>query len=104
MTISQSILIRPLPNRLDEFVSRLAKSKTLYEQNGCKVSFYRSVAGPAPNGVLMVSTVDDWDQWAKAAAAIENNADFAAIQRQHADDPAGEVLAQGILKEFELPS
>ena len=104
MSISQSVLVRPLPNKLDEFISRLAKSKTLYEQNGSRVSFYRTVAGPAPNAVLIVSTVDDWDQWSKAASAIENNADFAAIQREHAADPAAEVLATGILKEFELPS
>ena len=84
-------------------MARLAKGKALYEKSGAKVSFYRSVAGPAPNTVLMVSTVNGWDEWSKAAAAIEGNEAYAAFEREHIQDPAAEVLATGILQEFELP-
>lgn len=104
MTISQSVLVRPLPNRLDDFIARLGKSKTLFEQVGANVRLFRTVAGSESNAVLFVSTVDDWDAWAKAAAKLEGNADYAAFERLNANDPAGEVVANGILQEFELPS
>lgn len=103
MTVSQAILLRPLPNRLDEFISRLGKTKTSFEQAGARVSFYRTIAGPEANSVLVVSTVNDWDEWAKASAKVGADADWQALDRTSADDPAAEVLSVGILQEFELP-
>jgi hypothetical protein len=102
MSISQSILLRPLPNRLDDFITRLQTAKSLYEKNGATVNFYRTVAGSASNAVLFTSTVDDWDAWAKAAKATEGNADYQAFQRESANDPAAEVLSSGILEDFSL--
>jgi hypothetical protein len=102
MAISQVTLLRPLPNRLDDFVSRLKTAKTLFEKNGATVHFYRTVAGSESNAVLLTSTVDDWDAWAKAAKATEGSADYQAFERESANDPAAEILSSGILEEFEL--
>lgn len=102
MAISQATLLRPLPNRLDDFVSRLKTAKTLFEKNGATVHFYRTVAGSESNAVLLTSTVDDWDAWAKAAKATEGSADYQAFERESANDPAAEILSSGILEEFEL--
>jgi len=104
MAISQVSLLRPLPNRLDDFISRLQTAKSLFEKSGATVHFYRTVAGSEPNAVLFTSTVDDWDAWAKAAKATEGNADYQAFERQTADDPAAEILSTGILEEFDLSS
>ena len=73
------------------------------ERNGARVSFYRSIAGSEPQGVLVVSEVDDWPQWAQCAAKLEADGDWAALERKSADDPAVEIVSQGILQEFELP-
>lgn len=102
MAISQSTLLRPLPGRLDDFISRLKTAKNLFEKNGATVRFYRMVAGADSNAVLMSSTVDDWDGWAKAAKATEGSAEYQAFEREAANDPAAEVLASGILEEFTL--
>ncbi len=104
MAISQATLLRPLPNRLDDFISRLQTAKSIFEKNGATVRCYRTVAGSDGNAVLFTSTVDDWDAWAKAAKATEGNADFQAFERLAANDPAAEVVSSGILEEFELPS
>ena len=93
MSVSQATLLRPLPNRLDDFISRLQTAKSLFEKNGATVNFYRTVAGAESNAVLMTSTVDDWDAWAKAAKATEGSADFQAFERESANDPAAEVLS-----------
>ena len=103
MTVSQAVLLRPVPGRLDDFISRLQKTKTLYEKNGATVNFYRTVAGADPNAVLLTSTVDDWDAWAKAAKATEGSADYQAFERESANDPAAEILSSGILESFDLP-
>jgi hypothetical protein len=95
--------MRVLPNRLDEFISRAAESKKIFERNGATVSFHRTIAGSEPQAVLVVSQVDDWAQWAQVAAKLEADADWAALDRKSADDPAVEILSQGILQEFELP-
>jgi hypothetical protein len=102
MPISQATLLRPLPNRLDDFISRLQTAKSIFEKNGATVNFYRTVAGSESNAVLFTSTVDDWDAWAKAAKATEGNADYQAFERESANDPAAEVLSSGILEEFNL--
>ena len=104
MSISQATLLRPLPNRLDDFLSRLDKAKTLFEKSGADVHFYRTVAGSDPNAVLFTSTVDDWDAWAKAAKATEGSAEYLAFERESANDPAAEIVSSGILEEFQLPS
>ena len=103
MPIAQATLMHPLPNRLDEFISRLSETKKIFERNGARVSFYRSIAGSEPQGVLVVSEVDDWPQWAQCAAKLEADGDWAALERKSADDPAVEIVSQGILQEFELP-
>ena len=103
MTVSQATLLRPLPNRLDDFLARLQTAKSLFEKNGATVRFYRTVAGPESNAVLFTSTVDDWDAWAKAAKATEANVDWQTFERESANDPAAEVLSSGILEEFDLP-
>ena len=104
MTISQATLVRPLPNRLDDFIARLQTAKSIFEKNGATVHFYRTVAGSDPNAVLVTSTVKDWDAWAKAAKKTEGNADYQKFERESANDPAGEILSSGILEEFELSS
>ena len=100
MAISQVSLLRPLPNRLDDFITRLNTAKSLFEKNGATVHFYRTVAGSEANAVLFTSTVADWDAWAKAAKATEGNADYQEFERQNANDPAAEILSTGILEEF----
>ena len=102
MAISQVTLLRPLPNRLDDFISRLQTAKSIFEKGGAKVHYYRTVAGAEPNAVLFTSTVDDWDAWAKAAKATEGNADYQTFERESANDPAGEVVSSGILEEFSI--
>lgn len=104
MSISQVTLLRPLPNRLDDFISRLGTAKSLFEKSGATVHFYRTVAGSEPNAVLFTSTVDDWDAWAKAAKATEGGAEYMAFERESANDPAAEIVSSGILEEFKLPS
>ena len=101
MAISQVTLLRPLPNRLD-FIARLQTAKSIFEKGGARVHFHRTVAGAEPNAVLFTSTVDDWDAWAKAAKATEGNADYQAFERESANDPAGEVVSNGILEEFDI--
>ena len=104
MSVSQVTLLRPLPNRLDDFISRLDTAKSLFEKNGATVHFYRTVAGSEPNAVMFTSTVDDWDAWAKAAKATEGSADYLAFERESANDPAAEIVSTGIIEEFQLPS
>ena len=93
MPISQLLLLRPLPNRLDDFVARLKTAKDLYEKNGSRVHCFRTVAGSEPNAVLFSSTVEDWDAWAKAAKAVEGNVDYRNFQREVADDPAATIVS-----------
>lgn len=102
MTVSQLTLLRPLPNRLDDLISRLQTAKSIFEKNGATVHFYRTVAGSEANAVLFSSTVKDWDAWAKAAKATEGNADYRKFERDSANDPAAEILSSGILEEFKL--
>jgi hypothetical protein len=104
MPISQVTLLRPLPNRLDDFISRLETAKSIFEKSGATVHFYRTVAGSEANAVLFTSTVDNWDAWAKAAKATEGNADYQAFERESANDPAAEIVTSGILEEFNLSS
>lgn len=104
MAISQVTLLRPLPNRVDDFISRMQTAKSLYEKFGATVHTYRTVAGPDGTGVLFSSTVDDWDAWAKAAKAAKANADFQDFERLNVNDPASEVISSGIIEEFEIPS
>jgi hypothetical protein len=101
--VFQSSLMKPLPNRLDEFIARLAETKKIFERNGAQVSFHRIVAGSEPEGVLFVSSVDDWARWAQCAAKLEADPEWQALDRKSADDPAAEMLSSGILQEFELP-
>ena len=46
--------------------------------------------------------MDDWDAWAKAAKATESNAEYQAFERESANDPAGEIVSNAILEEFEV--
>lgn len=102
MSVSQAVLLRPLPNRLDDCIERLKTAKNLFEKAGASVSFYRTVAGAEGNAILFTSTVDDWDAWAKAAKVTEGSADYQAFERESANDPAAEILSTGILESFEL--
>lgn len=96
-------MMRPVPNRLDDFISRLAESKKIMERNGAKVSFHRVIAGSEPSGVLFVSEVADWDAYAKCAKKMEADPAWEALDRKSADDPVVEMVSGGILQEFELP-
>jgi hypothetical protein len=71
MPIATSSLMRPLPGRFDDFISRLAECKKIMEKNGAKVSFYNLIAGPESNAMLYVSEVADWDAYAKCAKKME---------------------------------
>ena len=102
MPIGTSSMLRPLPGRLDDFISRLGDSKRIMERAGAKVSFYRMVAGSESEGVLYVSEVEDWDAYAKCAKKIEADKDWEALDRLSANDPAAEMLSTGILQEFTL--
>jgi hypothetical protein len=102
MAISQVTVLRPLPNRLEDFLSHLQTAKSIFEKSGATVHFHRTVAGSEPNAVLLTSTVADWGAWAKAAKAVEGNADYQAFERQTANDPAAEVVSSGIVEEFDL--
>ena len=104
MSVSQLTLMRPLPNRLDDFLSRLRTAKNMYEKNGARVHCFRTIAGAEPSAVLFSSTVDDWDAWAAGAKATEGSEEYAAFRREVANDPAAEIVASAILEEFELPS
>lgn len=104
MSISQVTLMRPLPNRLDDFISRMQAAKSIFEKAGATVHTYSTVAGSEGSGVVFSSTVDDWDAWAKAAKATSANKDFENLQRESANDPAAEVLSSGIIEGFELPA
>ena len=104
MAVSQVVVLRPLPKRLDDFIARLNTAKNLFEKAGATVHFYRTVAGSEPNAVLFTSTVEDWDAWAKAAKATEGQADYQAFERESANDPAAEIISSGIIEEFDLPA
>ena len=103
MPIGTLSMMRPVPGRLDDFISRLGEAKKIMERNGAKVSFHRMVAGSEPEGVLYVSEVADWDAYAKCAKKMEADKDWEALDRKSADDPAAQMISGGILQEFELP-
>ena len=103
MPIGTLSMLRPVPGRLDDFISRLGDAKRIMERAGAKVSFHRTVAGSEGDGVLYVAEVKDWDAYAKCAKKIEADKDWEALDRLSANDPAAEMLSTGILQEFELP-
>ena len=103
MSITTSSLMRPLPGRSDDFVSRLAESKKIMERNGAKVSFHSLSAGPESNAMLYVSEVADWDAYAKCAKKMEADKDWEALYGKSYSDPVTEMISTGILQEFKLP-
>lgn len=103
MAIARVVSVRVLPGRLDEFINRLGEAKKILEGHGATVTFYRTHAGPDPNAVLVVSSVDDWAQFAEVSAKVEVDAAWQAFERQQADDPAAERLSNSIIQDFTLP-
>ncbi len=103
MSISRVVSVRPLPGRLDDFIARLGEGKKILESHGANVTFYRTIAGPDPNAVLVVSTVDDWQQFAKSAEAIQADATWQAFERKLVDDAVAERSSISIIQDFKLP-
>jgi hypothetical protein len=103
MAISRVVSVRVLPKRLDDFITRLGEAKKILERNGARVTFFRTLAGPDPNAVLIVSTVEDWPQFAQVAAKVESDAAWQAFERQLVDDPVAERLSSGMIQDFTLP-
>ena len=103
MSISRVVTVRVLPGRLDEFINRLGEGKKILEGLGSNVTYYRTVAGPEPNAVLIISTVDDWQQFGEVAAKVQANSAWQAFERQLTDDPVAELLSTSILQDFTLP-
>lgn len=103
MSISRVVSVRPLPGRLDDFLARLGEGKKILESHGASVTLYRTIAGPDPNSVLVVSTVNDWKQFAKSAEAIQADATWQAFERKLVDDPVAERSNIGIIQDFTLP-
>ena len=103
MSIARVLTLRPLPNKLDEFIGDLAEGKKILEGHGVRVNFYRTVAGPEPNAVLIVGEVDDWPKFGEVAAKLGSDAAFQALQRKIVDTPSAETLSNEIIEQFELP-
>ncbi len=103
MPISRVVTVRVLPGRLDEFINRLGEGKKILEGHGSNVTFYRTVAGPESNAVLIISTVDDWQQFGEVAAKVQADSSWQAFERQLANDPVAEQLSTSILQDFTLP-
>jgi hypothetical protein len=103
MAITRVTSVRPLPGKLDAFLGRLAEAKKILEGHGSSVTFYRTHAGPDPNAVLVVASVDDWAQFAEVSAKVQADAAWQAFERQQADDPAAERLGSSIIQDFTLP-
>jgi hypothetical protein len=103
MAIARVVSVRVLPGRLDDFLSRLGDMKKILEGHGTTVTFYRTLSGPNPNTVLIVSSVPDWPTYAKVAEKIQADGAWQAFERKHANDPAGEILADGMIQDFKLP-
>ena len=102
MSITTSSLMRPLPGRSDDFISRLAESKKIMERSGAKVSFHNLIAGSESNAMLYVSEVADWDAYAKCAKKMEADKDWEALNGKTYSDPVTEMISTGILQDFTL--
>jgi hypothetical protein len=103
MAIARVTSVRVLPGRLDDFISRLGEAKKILEGHGSSVTFYRTLAGPEPNAVLIVASVDDWPQFAQVAAKVEADPAWQAFERQLANDPVAERLGTSMIQDFTLP-
>ena len=103
MTIARVVSVRVLPGRLDDFINRLGEAKKILESHGSNVTFYRTLAGPEPDAVLIVSTVDDWPQFAEVSAKVQADATWQAFERQLANDPVVERLGTSMIQDFTLP-
>ena len=103
MAISRVVSVRVLPGRLDDFISRLGEAKKILESHGSSVTFYRTLAGPQPDAVLIVSSVDDWPQFAEVSAKVQADATWQAFERQLANDPVVERLGTSMIQDFTLP-
>ncbi len=103
MSIARVVNARCLPGKLDVFIAGLGEVKKIAEGNGARVSFYKGVAGGAPNSILIVSEVDDWAAFAEVSAKISADPGWQAIERRLVDDPAAEILSNEIIEQFEIP-
>ena len=103
MAISRVVTVRVLPKRLNDFITRLGQVKKILERHGARVTFFRTLAGSDPNGVLVVSTVDDWPQFAQVAAKVEADGEWQAFERQLVDDPVAERVSSSMIQDFTLP-
>ncbi len=103
MSVSRVITLRVLPGRVDDFMNRLGEGKKIRESHGFNVTFYRTVAGPESNAVLIITTADDWPQFGEITAKLQADSAWQAFDRQLADDPVAEELSISILQDFTLP-
>ncbi len=103
MSVSRVITLRVLPGRVDDFMNRLGEGKKIRESHGFNVTFYRTVAGPESRTVLIITTADDWQQFAEITAKLQADAAWQAFDRQLSNDPVAEELSTSIIEDFTLP-
>ncbi len=103
MSISRVVTLRVLPGRVDDFMQRLSEGKKLRESAGFNVTFYRTVAGPESRAVLIITTADDWPQFAEITAKLQADPAWQAFDRQLTNDPVAEELSTSIIQDFTLP-
>ena len=61
------------------------------------------MAGPESRAVLVITTADDWQQFAEITAKLQADAAWQAFDRQLSNDPVGEELSTSIIQDFTLP-
>ncbi len=103
MSVSRVITLRVLPGRLDDFMRRLGEGKKIRESAGFNVTFYRTEAGPESRTVLIITTADDWQQFAEITAKLQADSAWQAFDRQLTDNPVAEELSTSIIQDFALP-
>ncbi len=103
MSISRVVTLRVLPGRVDDFINRLGEGKKIRESHGFNVTFYRTVAGPESNAVLIITTADDWPKFAEITAKLQADSAWQAFDRLLTNDPVAEELSISILQDFTLP-
>ena len=103
MSVSRVITLRVLPGRVDDFMNRLGEGKKIRESAGFNVTFYRTEAGPESRTVLIITTADDWQQFAEITAKLQADAAWQAFDRQLSNDPVAEEVSTSIIQDFTLP-
>ena len=103
MSVSRVITLRVLPGRVDDFMNRLGEGKKIRESAGFNVTFYRTEAGPESRTVLIITTANDWQQFAEITAKLQADAAWQAFDRQLSNDPVAEEVSTSIIQDFTLP-